>query len=275
MSEPDLVGPDPVRPAPVGTRSRPLAYAGLAVGGLGGLVASGQVWSRGEAGTTAVTFTGTEVTAGLSQAVPILLLVGAVLSLALRVTGRRVVGGLLGLLALAGAVGTLLDHRPDADQLTAKLTAVTLGDSVGVHQTAWPWLHLVCCLIGLVGAVALAGWAGRWPTRAARFERTTADAGGIDPAHDDPAVVWKAIDAGIDPTEDPASDEGPHADPSAPIGSTRSTGATMGTSAPRPAQTGPARSEPAVGAEPDQTESFPDQVAGDRPRRRDSDGSPA
>ena len=67
-------------------RSRPLALGGLLAGGLLGVVASARPWWRATGDGVAVTFSGSEATAGLSQALAIVVLAGWVLILVLRAT---------------------------------------------------------------------------------------------------------------------------------------------------------------------------------------------
>ena len=76
-------------------RSRALAFGCLLIGGALALVASAQPWWQATGEGAAVKFTGTQATAGLSQALAIVALAGTLLMLALRTRGRRVVGALL------------------------------------------------------------------------------------------------------------------------------------------------------------------------------------
>jgi hypothetical protein len=138
---------------------RSVAYAALLGGGLLALVAGSQA-------------------AGLSPALAVAALAGALLLLALRARGRQVVGAALALLGLGiAAVGV------------AAAAAGAGGWSIGYAAAG--------ALVAAGGIVTLLT-SPRWPTRVERFE-----------APEEPADLWRAQDAGLDPT---AGTEGP-ADP--------------------------------------------------------------
>lgn len=138
---------------------RSVAYAALLGGALLALVAAAQV-------------------VGLSQALGAAALAGAVLMLALRVRGRRVVGGALALLGLgmvaAGVTAALAD--PDS----------------------WRFAYAAAGALVTAGGVVTLLTSSRWPTRVARFENP-----------DEPADLWRAQDAGLDPTADPDGPDNP------------------------------------------------------------------
>jgi Tryptophan-associated transmembrane protein (Trp_oprn_chp) len=123
------------------------------------------------------------VSAGLSQdltrALAVVALVGAVLIVVLGMGGRRVLGLLLGFLGLAMVLAELLLPDP-----------------------AVPWRFAYAAggaLVAFGGLLTMITSAG-WPAPANRFEqketRTPADSG-------DPVDLWRAMDAGLDPTADP------------------------------------------------------------------------
>ena len=60
----------------------------------------------------------------------------------------------------------------------------------------------------LAGAVLIMVHRTGWTPSRDRFERPDAAtrSRSLDPAGEDPAAVWKAMDAGLDPTADPADE---------------------------------------------------------------------
>ena len=116
--------------------------------------------------------------AGLSQALAAAGLAGALLMLALRVRGRQVVGGALAVLGLgmvaAGAVAATGRPAP------------------------WPIAYAVAGVLVAAGGIVTLLTSPRWPSRADRFE-----------ARDEPVDLWRAQDAGLDPTADPGDRDDP------------------------------------------------------------------
>ena len=109
--------------------------------------------------------------AGLSPALAAAGLAGALLMLALRVRGRQVVGGALALLGLG---------------------MVAAGVVAATGQPApWPVGYAVAGVLVAAGGTVTLLASRRWPSRAERFE-----------ARDEPVDVWRAQDAGLDPTAD-------------------------------------------------------------------------
>lgn len=184
--------------------SRATTFALLLLGGLLAVVATAQPWWRAVGGGSQVTFTGTQSTGGLSQALAVVALAGTLLVLVLRVTGRRLVAGILAAVGLGLVLVGALRSRPSGDAVRTRMREVTLLDQYAVSPTLWPWVFAVAGLILLSGAAALAVGAPRWFATAARFERPGPD--GARPAADDPHAIWKALDAGLDPTAPPDAD---------------------------------------------------------------------
>ncbi|SDU89317.1 trp region conserved hypothetical membrane protein [Microlunatus sagamiharensis] len=193
-------------------RARPLALAGLAVGAVLALVAGSRSWWRASGTGVDVGFSGTETTAGLAQALALVVLAGALLGLVLRARGRRVLGVLLAL-AGAGAVVVGLDRpRPASGTVESRVLEVSLADQFALVGTAWPFVYAAAGALVLAAALLMAVTAPRWPTRAARFERPGQEgqAGSTPSARsDDPATLWRSLDRGVDPTLDPTPDQGP------------------------------------------------------------------
>jgi uncharacterized membrane protein (TIGR02234 family) len=210
-------------------QSRALSFAALGVAGLLAVVAAAQPWWRAVAGDAETSLTGTEATGGLGRALALVALAGTLLVLVLKARGRRVVAGLLA--ATGGAVAVLgaLRPPPAAPAVRAKLRQVSLDDQYALDPTLWPYVFAGAGLLLLAGAALLWLGAPHWPARRDRFDRAGPDMSTT--AADDPAQVWRALDAGLDPT---ASDDlgqaragaGPARDPIVQIGRAED---TMGT----------------------------------------------
>lgn len=181
---------------------RTLAYAGLLLGGGLGVVAAAQPWWRAVGQDLSVKITGVEATGGLSQALAVVTLAGALLILVLKSRGRRVVGVVLTLAGLGIVVVGALRVRPSSDAVLTQVRAVSLADQFALDPTPWPWVFATAGALVCAGAVLTAVTAGRWPTRADRFARSDRPAHPVA-ADDEPVDVWRALDAGLDPTVDP------------------------------------------------------------------------
>jgi Tryptophan-associated transmembrane protein (Trp_oprn_chp) len=115
----------------------------------------------------------------VTRAPALVALVGTVLVGVLGVLGRRVIGLLLAMLGVAMAV----------------LGAVLSGSA------AWARVgYAVGGVLIATGGVLTAITAARWPAPADRF---SAKQNRALAATDDPAELWQAMDAGLDPTADP------------------------------------------------------------------------
>jgi hypothetical protein len=127
----------------------------------------------------AVAWTNAWVSQDLTRSLALVALVGAVLILVLRVRGRRVVGLLLGILGLAMAAAAAL-----------------------LPEAAVPWriAYAIGGALVVFGGLLTMITSARWPAQPDRFRRseTRASAGTADPAD-----LWRAMDAGLDPTADP------------------------------------------------------------------------
>ncbi len=194
------------------SRSRPLTFAVLLAADLLAVVASAQPWWRAEGAEAQVVFKGTESTGGLSQALAVVVLAGTLLVLVLKVLGRQVVAVLLGFAGVAMVAVGALRLRPTKDAVRTKIREVSLIDQYALTSTAWPYVFALAGLGVVLGTVLLWLGAARWAVRPDRFERV----GGDVPvnATNDPGAVWKALDAGIDPTDGPEDADPPrHSDP--------------------------------------------------------------
>jgi hypothetical protein len=98
---------------------------------------------------------------------------------------------------------------------------VSLTDAFQLTATVWPWVFTLSGVLVAGGAVLTMITASAWPSAPDRFQAGLVKAEGS--ASDDPAELWKAMDAGVDPTAD-ANDTAkvPHPDVQ-----DRAAGATM------------------------------------------------
>jgi uncharacterized membrane protein (TIGR02234 family) len=179
-------------------RSRALAFGCLLIGGALALVGSAQPWWRATGAGVDVGFSGTQATGGLSQALAIVALAGTLLMLALRTPGRRVIGALLLLVGLGLVVVGGFGLQPRADTVGSEVRAVSLADTFELRATVWPWVIAGSGVLVTIGAVLTIITAGIWPARSERLQPGSSEA--EVPASEDPAELWKAMDAGVDPT---------------------------------------------------------------------------
>lgn len=199
-------------------RLRSAALGGLAVGAVLALVTGSRAWWRADGTGVSVAFTGTEASGGLAQALALVVLAGALLGLAVRSRGRQVLGVLLVLAGAGVLVLGLSRPRPASQTVRSRVLEVSLADQFALVGTPWPYVYATAGLLVLAAAGLMALTASRWPSRVSRFERppapgptaagpeaaSTADAGSVPtpdrPGEDDPASLWRLLDAGVDPT---------------------------------------------------------------------------
>jgi uncharacterized membrane protein (TIGR02234 family) len=181
-------------------KSRTLAFGCLIIGGALALVSGAQPWWRAVGEGVVVKFSGIQATGGLSQALAIVALAGTLLLLVLRTRGRHIVGALLFLVGAALAVLGGFRLQPSADAIRSQVRQVSLADASQLSATAWPWVFALSGVLVAGGAVVTMITAGTWPSAPDRFEAGLAKPEGS--ASDDPAELWKAMDAGVDPTTD-------------------------------------------------------------------------
>lgn len=194
-----------------GSRLRTRALVPGLLGAALALLAGTQSWWRATGEGVSVAFSGTETTAGLSQALGVVALAAWLLVLVLRRRGRRVVGVLTALTGAGITVLGALRREPNAATVRAGVREVSLADQFALVGSVWPYVYAVAGLLVLTAGVLVALTAGRWPVRGDRFSRAAATARVT--AADDPAEVWRAQDAGLDPTTEsgplPTTDSAP------------------------------------------------------------------
>jgi uncharacterized membrane protein (TIGR02234 family) len=177
-------------------KSKGLAFGCLLAGGALALIASAQPWWRALGDGAAMKVTGSQATGGLSQALAIAALAATLLMLALRSRGRRVVAALLLVVSAGTALtgGFWLQPRPNA--VPAQLGHGGIFDDLGLTPTAWPWIYALAGVVIAAGAVVTMISAATWPNGSDRFQKEPDKV----QASEDPAELWKAMDAGVDPT---------------------------------------------------------------------------
>jgi uncharacterized membrane protein (TIGR02234 family) len=185
-------------------RSRALAFGGLFIGSALALLASQQPWWRATDEGVVLSASGTEATGGLSQALAIVALAGTLLMLALQTRGRRMTGGLLLLVGIGLTVVGILGLQPSADAVRRQAQEVSLAETFDLTVTVWPWIFTGAGMT-VAGAAALTMiTAGTWAVRSDRFQAAPGKAEAV--ASEDPVELWKALDAGVDPTADSPRD---------------------------------------------------------------------
>lgn len=189
---------------------RSLAFGILLAGAALALVAGSQPWSRATSGPVSVAFSGNQVTGGLTQTLALTVLAGTLLMLVLRVRGRRTVGALLGLVGVGPVLVAVFEREPSPTLVREQVLNLSLLDSVVLRSTVWPWAYAAAGALMLAGGVLTVLRSGRWPARTDRFRRDAAPAA---VRLDDPAGMWQAMDAGLDPTTAPAESAEPEGTP--------------------------------------------------------------
>ena len=174
-----------------------------------------------KAGTKTVTIHGASWSTELIAAA-IMLAATAIAGLILRRTGRRIIGGLAAVVAAASSwviLQILVGGTPDAQRALAILsTNNTTSATKGAQLTAWAQitaidvntppviLALIGAAIGLIGGVILAAYPGVDGPKRTQYERkqrrTAHIAAELAAEPDSGRVLWDAIDADIDPTDD-------------------------------------------------------------------------
>jgi uncharacterized membrane protein (TIGR02234 family) len=184
-------------------RSRTLALGGLLAGSAGAFIAGTQPWWRAIGQGLDVAFSGNSSTGGISQALALVGLAGALLMLVLAARGRRLVAAILALAGAGMAVVGALRSRPSATAVRTQVRTVSLSDQFTLAATPWPWVYAVAGAVVLLSAAATLASAGGWPQRAGRYGMAQAGVRN-EQLLEHPADAWRAQDEGLDPTEDAA-----------------------------------------------------------------------
>lgn len=195
---------------PRAARTRGPSFLLMAVGGLAAIIIAGQPWY--EVPGTEVSFSGKDITGGLAQALPVVVLVGALLMLTLRTLGRRIVGVVVALAAIGMGWTGLVPNEPGSSEVLSKVRQQTLRSVSDTHEVGWSFGYGAAAALAFCGALTMVLHAHHWPRRSDRFSRgqvpdvalagRAVRHGSADSsAASEPDDIWKAIDAGHDPTD--------------------------------------------------------------------------
>lgn len=215
MTEPGPATPDRRR------TFAPVAGLGVVAAGVATLAGS-RSWI-GSVSLGGDTTTSDGSTLGLSYSaaedVPAVVAAGLVLLAAWGVvlfTRRRVrrLAALVGALAAAGLVAAVVHARLTlADQIRDIGDLLPAGARIDTSWSPWFAIGAAAAAVALVTAVLALLWCGRWPEMGSRYD-APGGAGGPEVLDEDATALdlWKALDAGHDPTSGPTgAPEGPRA----------------------------------------------------------------
>ena len=182
-------------------RSRTIGFGLLVLGAVAVIATAAVPWYTVDARTR---FSGTAITGGAAQALGVAVLAGSLLMISLRSKGRRIVAALVGVIGILALI-FLPWQQPDSVEVFAELRKHSLADSYQLQSTGGSIAFLVSWLAVLAGTVVVLLYAHRWPQRASRFERNRSGkpSPGSPDGEPDAGALWKAIDAGEDPTDRP------------------------------------------------------------------------
>lgn len=173
---------------------RAAAFALLAVGSLAGLLLATQSWWTHPGLATGLT--GNQATASLTGVLAGAAAAGTGLA---ALSGRRARTALGGLLLLLGSGMTVVAITATVDAAAIVTGPVAVPGDGDVTATGARWAYAACGVLVVAGAGVLLHRARHWPTRRDRYARLRARA--ATTAEDDAAEVWRAMDAGFDPTD--------------------------------------------------------------------------
>ncbi len=186
-----------------------VVVAGLAAAGLA-VLASGRAWVTAELESGdadwAMAFgaAGAGGQAPLATALAPLLLAVWGLVLVTRGRFRRTAAWLLPVTAVALLAATLWGARSAADSLRADLE--DLGHvEVNLDLTGWFWCAVLAAVLAVPLCLIAARSAPGWPEMGGRYDAPGGDQAPAPAAAEDGSNLdlWKAMDAGRDPTADP------------------------------------------------------------------------
>ncbi|GAA1732939.1 Trp biosynthesis-associated membrane protein [Aeromicrobium alkaliterrae] len=124
---------------------------------------------------------------------------------------RRVVGALVLVASIGGIIATRTS--PDGVVDAAVEESVAFGQGVAVtsvtHQG--PWLAAAAFAVAALLSLLVIRYGSAWPAMSSRYDAPTSGRAPVA-AEADGADLWKAMDAGVDPTEPDADREDPTRD---------------------------------------------------------------
>lgn len=154
----------------------------------------------------------------------LLLVAAAVAGLALKRLGRRILGAVVAVVAAGAAYSPLqlLVSEPSVERAHSILTTGPATGHINDAAALNSWaeithlevhapavlLGLLGCAVALIAAVLLIVWPGPARKASTQYERTAQRAARIetdlDEDPDSERLLWDALDADIDPTDQPA-----------------------------------------------------------------------
>ncbi|MCW2867605.1 MAG: hypothetical protein JWR20_1793 [Marmoricola sp.] len=185
----------------------PVVLLGLATAGLAA-VASSKAWIGG-AGTGGADASMSAVDTGtrspLASALALVLLAAWGVLLVTRGRVRRGFAVLSALAALGLVVTVVVAHAQLPDQARASTQSVLAGRAADTGFTAWFWTAAVAAVLAVVPAALAVRLVGSWPEMGSRYDAPAARAERASreaPAEPETEQeLWKALDAGHDPTD--------------------------------------------------------------------------
>ncbi len=135
----------------------------------------------------------------LVGALGLVIVAGAAVVVATAGRGRRLSGVIV---AAAGLICCWLTLAAGSE-ISSTLTDQLVGAVGGAHPprdsdtwSVWRWLTLTGALVSVLAGLVIARFGPVWPSMGARYDAPTAPRPGNDSAPD----LWRALDAGEDPT---------------------------------------------------------------------------
>jgi len=176
----------------------PVVLVGLASAGLIAL-AGHKPWLR--FGSNGVVGSGGALGRPEVEAVGLVVLAAWGVLLVTRGTVRRAIALLAAVAALAAA-GLALHGL--VDDPSVSVGWFSFDDSApDPHRTAWGWIALGAALLSAATALAAFRWAPGWPEMGRKYDAPTGRPVPVAPLEEQSSIdVWKAFDAGHDPTAD-------------------------------------------------------------------------
>lgn len=185
------------------TRVRMVAWLLLAVAAVGGFVTGAQPWWSALTPGRAVPISGVDSAAGLPQALAAVTAAGLLLSLTLRGWGRVVLGGVLAAAGVGGIVLGVVSPEPTGEVVARLVQQVSLDPVTALDRGWGGYGFAVAGVLATLGGLGLVVAGRGEPGRADRFRRTRETRLRNTAPDDDPLEVWRALDAGLDPTAGP------------------------------------------------------------------------
>ena len=206
---------EPVRPARSRRTFGPVVLLGVAAAGLAS-VAGSKPWVSGRSGAFDTSAQDNQAMVStlsvnganespLAAALALVLLACWGVLLVTRGRFRRAVAGLALVAALGLAATTVEASRSLPDKLADALVEMSGTDTVSTSLTSWYAAAVVAAVLAVTTTVAAVRLVPGWPEMGTRYDAPT-DRGASGAASDGEAAptenidIWKALDAGRDPT---------------------------------------------------------------------------